>query len=179
MILLKAIRSKRQMRYRPQLCVLLLLASGNRSRLERAFEGSVEPERLSPGLCDSHVGALDRFVARHDSLCVNRRKPGADKLDRQRDREAVREHQRFRAAVTGGGEQFQRPAVVGLGDALAAALMGGRRHRWTLLQVATPSRSGIIPHANARRRTQCRSRRACPWGWTSSGSYCLPSGSGR
>jgi len=65
-------------------------------------------------------------VARHHALGARGRKPGAVHL---RDREAVREHERFGAAVAAGGEQFERAAVE-LGRALGAAVMARRRHRW-------------------------------------------------
>jgi hypothetical protein len=39
--------------------------------------------------------------------------PGADDLDHLLDREPVREHHRFGAAVAAGGEQFERAAAAG------------------------------------------------------------------
>jgi hypothetical protein len=43
-------------------------------------------------------------------------------LDHLRHREAVREHDRFGAAVTAGGEQFERAATGGGRAALARAV---------------------------------------------------------
>src|SRR5262249_49083635 len=73
-----------------------------------------------------------RRRARDHALARRARQPGADQLDHLRDREAVREHQRFRAAVATGGEQFQSASADRDWDTLTAALMarqciGGRR----------------------------------------------------
>jgi hypothetical protein len=54
------------------------------------------------------------------ALGVCRREFSAHKLDGPRDREAVRERDGLGAAVGAAGEQFERPAAVGLGEPLAA-----------------------------------------------------------
>jgi hypothetical protein len=62
-----------------------------------------------------------------DALGRCRREPGANKLGQLRDGEAVRQHNRFGAAVAAGGEQFERAAAVGLGTAAEGSrhLVGG------------------------------------------------------
>jgi hypothetical protein len=60
---------------------------------------------------------LDLFAAGDHALVPRRREVCTDQLDHLRDGEPVREHQRFRAAVAAGREQFERAAAVGLGVA--------------------------------------------------------------
>src|SRR5262249_36957440 len=57
-----------------------------------------------------------------DALGRRTREPGARQFDHLRDGEAVREHDRFGAAVARRGEQFKRGAAVGLWAATRAAI---------------------------------------------------------
>src|SRR5262249_11977748 len=60
---------------------------------------------------------LHLVLVRDDALGRRAREPRAHKLDHLRDGEAVRDHDRFRAAVARRGEQFERAAAIGLGEA--------------------------------------------------------------
>jgi hypothetical protein len=73
-----------------------------------------------PRLRDPHRRDFKRVPTGDHAVGRRGREPGADKLDHLRDGETVREHYRLGAAVTAGGQQFERAAVVGLG-AIAAA----------------------------------------------------------
>jgi hypothetical protein len=84
------------------------------------FSHSRDPasDARSPGLGKAHAGNLELLAAGDDALRACRRESGADDLDQQFDREAVRvDQQRLGAAVAAGNEQFERAAAVGLGAA--------------------------------------------------------------
>ena len=59
-----------------------------------------------------------------DALGRRTREPGAHQFDHLRDGEAVREHDRFGAAVARRGEQFKRGAAVGLWAATRGGEVG-------------------------------------------------------
>jgi hypothetical protein len=55
--------------------------------------------------------------------------PGAHQLDHLRNREAVRAHDRFRAALAPAArEQLERASAIGLGTAMGAALTYSHHH---------------------------------------------------
>jgi hypothetical protein len=83
-----------------------------------------------PRLGDPPATSIVRIARGADAL--GRRRRESDQLDHQLDREAVREHDRFGAAVAARGEQFERAAAVGLGVALAAYRLRQASHIATL-----------------------------------------------
>jgi hypothetical protein len=102
--------------------------------------------RPPPAFGDPHARDFDRPVAGNHALGRCRGEPGADQRDHVIDREAVREPKRLGAAEgPAADEQFERPAAIGLGHTLAAALMARHRHRWTSLRTATQyAQSGAL-----------------------------------
>ena len=111
-----------------------------------------------------------------DALGRRTREPGAHQFDHLRDGEAVREHDRFGAAVARRGEQFKRGAAVGLwaatrggevGHGVVAAVLGRcpkdirrseRPHGYALDRAI--GRPGIAVAAIAKRVSAASSARA-------------------
>src|SRR5262245_28741883 len=78
-------------------------------------------ERPPPHLRDPHAGDFHRASTCDHALGPCSRRPGADEINQEIDREPVREHDRLLAAAVGGcGEQFERAAALGLRAAPAA-----------------------------------------------------------
>jgi hypothetical protein len=83
---------------------------------------------------DLHPRDFDCLAASDDSLGGRTRESGAYEFDHLLDREAVREHHRFGAAVAAGGEQFERAAAAGATDLYYAQAPAVLYHSRTLLQ---------------------------------------------
>jgi hypothetical protein len=88
---------------------------GNRSAVRSA---AILPlairQRLSPGLCNAHPGALDRTAGSKRAFGLGRRPPDDYDAVEKFEREAVRHQESLGAAVIARGKQLKQPALIGV-----------------------------------------------------------------
>ena len=116
-------------------------------------------DRLPPCLRDPHPRDLDpaSATANNHALAVRSREPSAHEVQYLCGRKATCPQDRLSAAVRGGGEQFERAAVIRLGQAGLRHGAGGGGEPGRLLfarefvHIVFP-----ISKSLARNRTACR-----------------------
>src|SRR5580700_1384765 len=86
---------------------------GNRSAVRTsAILPPAIRQRLSPGLCDAHPGALDRTAGSKRAFGLGRRQPDDYDAVEKFERETVRHQESLRTTVIARGKQLKQPSLI-------------------------------------------------------------------